>query len=94
MGLISHSQNFLVLGKEISQVTSYKYLGHEIRIGRDNQTCKIKRRIGLAWTAYGKLKHIFRSDIPLCLKRRVFDQCILPVMIYSSEFNVNEEVSK
>ena len=77
------SQNFLVRGKEISQVTSYKYLGHEIRIGRDNQTCEIKRRIGLTWAA--KLKHIFKSDIPLCLKRRVFDQCILPVMTYGSE---------
>ena len=79
------SHNFLVRGKENSQVTSYKYLGHKIRIGRDNQTCEIKRRTGLAWAAYGKLKHIFRSDIPLCLKRRVFDQCILPVMTYGSE---------
>ena len=54
-------------------MTSYKYLGHEI-----------KPRIGLAWAAYGKLKYIFRSDIPLCLKRTIFNQCILPVM-YGSQ---------
>ena len=79
------SQNLLLQGKEVFQVTSYKYLGHEIRIGRDNQTCEIERRIGLSWAAYGKLKHIFKSEIPLCLKRKVFDQCILPVMTYGSE---------
>lgn len=79
------SRNLLVQGKEILQVTSYKYLGHELRIGRDNQTCEIERRIGLTWAAYGKLRHVFKSEIPICLKRKVFDQCILPVLSYGSE---------
>lgn len=79
------SRNYLVEGKEIFQVTSYRYLGHDITIGRDNQTCEIKRRIGLTWAAYGKLKHIFKSETPICLKRKVFDQCVLPVLTYGSE---------
>lgn len=76
------SQNILLEGKEILQVTFYKYLRYEIRVGRDNQTCEIERRIGLIWAAYGKLKHIFKSEI---LKRKVFDQCILPVLTYDLE---------
>lgn len=32
--------------KFIKQASWYKYLEHEIRIGRDNQICEIKRKIG------------------------------------------------
>lgn len=70
---------------EIEQVSCYKYLGHEIRINRDNQTAELQRRIGLAWAAFGNLRKIFKSDIPTCLKRKVFDQCILPVLTYGAE---------
>lgn len=79
------NQNLQLEGKHILQVTSYKYLGHEIRIGRDNQTREIERRVGLTWAAFGKLKHVFKADIPMCLKRRVFNQCVLPVLTYGSE---------
>lgn len=79
------NSNLLIEGKDIQQVTSYKYLGHEIRIGRDNQTCELERQIGLFWAAFGKLRYIFKSNIPICLKRKVFDQCVLLVLIYGSE---------
>lgn len=79
------SCNLILEGKEIQYVTSYKYLGHEIRLTRDNQTCELNRRIGLTWAAFGRLRHVFKSDIPMCLKRKVFDQCVLPVLTYGSE---------
>lgn len=69
----------------IEQVSMYKYLGHEIRIGRDNQTCEIGRRIGLTWTAFGKLSNTLKSNIPTCLKKKVFNQCVLPVLTYGAE---------
>lgn len=34
-------------GEMVNETRAYKYLGHEIRIGRDNQTCELARRIGL-----------------------------------------------
>ena len=34
---------------EVEQVAMYKYLPLEIRLGRDNQTCEIFRRMRLAW---------------------------------------------
>lgn len=69
----------------ITQVTSYKYLGHEICIGRDNQTREINRRIGLTWSAFGKLRNVFKANIPVCLKRKTFNQCVLPVLTYGAE---------
>lgn len=79
------SEILTVGGQEVELVNSYVYLGHEIRITRDNQTCELKRRITLSWAAYGRLSHVFRAKIPISLKRKVFDQCILPVLTYGAE---------
>lgn len=79
------AKNISTYGTQIEQVYAYKYLGHEIKLGRDNQTAELNRRIGLTWAAYGKLKEVFKSDIPMCLKRKVFDQCVLPVLTYGAE---------
>lgn len=72
-------------GDEIEQTHKYKYLGHEIQICRDNQTSEVTRRIGLGWVAFGKLRNALRGKLPICLKRKVFNQCVLPVMIYGAE---------
>lgn len=79
------SERIKIENTQIEEVDKYVYLGHEMRISRDNQTCELHRRINLGWAAYGKLRYIFRSDIPICLKRKVFDQCILPVLTYGAE---------
>lgn len=79
------SDSIKINNNNIEQVGLYKYLGHEISIGRDNQTHEIKRRIGLTWAAYGKLRTVFRSSLPRCLKKKVFNQCVLPVLTYGSE---------
>lgn len=70
---------------QVEETTSYKYLGHEIRINRDNQTCELLRRVGLTWAAFGNLRHILKSNLPICLKRKVFNQCVLPVLTYGAE---------
>ena len=46
---------------------------------------RIYRRIGLAWAAFGRLRGVFKSDIPISLKREVFGQCVLPVLTYGAE---------
>ena len=61
------------------------YLGHKLKLGLDNQTSEIKRRIGLGWAAFGKLSLIFKSKMNSSLKRRVFDSCVLPVLTYGAE---------
>lgn len=79
------SDNINIDNNIIQQVHTYKYLGHEIKIGKDNQTHEISRRIGLTWAAFGKLGYILRSNVPMCLKRKVYNQCILPVQTYGAE---------
>lgn len=79
------AQNIKTGDSEIKETYMYKYLGHEIQIGKNNQTHEIQRRIGLGWAAFGKLREVFKSNIPICLKRKVYDQCVLPVITYGAE---------
>ncbi|CAG9834558.1 unnamed protein product, partial [Diabrotica balteata] len=79
------SGNTTIDNNTIQQTDTYKYLGHEIKISRDNQTHEIQRRIGLTWAAFGKLSHILKSSIPMYLKRKVYNQCVLPVKTYGAE---------
>ena len=69
----------------IERVDSYVYLGHKLKLGLDNQTAEVKRRIGLGWAAFGKLRLIFKSQMNNSLKRKVFDTCVLPVLTYGAE---------
>lgn len=47
------SSNMEIERNEVKQVYEYKYLGHEIRVGKDNQTYEVHRRISLGsvWKA-------------------------------------------
>ncbi len=46
---------------------------------------EIKRRTGMAWTAFGKHGDIMNSNLPLSVKRKIYNQCILPVLTCGSE---------
>lgn len=52
----------------------------------DNQTSETQIRITLGWAAYEKIKDLFKNDIPVDLKRKAFNQCIIPsVFSYEAE---------
>jgi hypothetical protein len=71
---------------DLEVVKEYTYLGHKIKIGKENQTAEISRRTSLSWAAFGKLGHIMKNtDIPISLKRKVYDTCVLPVTTYGLE---------
>ena len=47
---------------------------------------EIKRRINLGWQAFGRASSTFKNQkIPLILKRKVYNQCILPIVTYGAE---------
>lgn len=72
--------------ENIENVDHYVYLGHLIKLGKENQKSEITRRVKLTWAAFGKLKHVLQNpDIPIHLKRKVYDMCILPVATYGLE---------
>jgi hypothetical protein len=74
-----------VNGKEINRVAEYVYLGQVLTLEKDGQARETRRRIRLGWGAFGKLSKVFKSEMPLNLKRQVYEQCVLPVMTYGAE---------
>lgn len=76
----------VIVGNDTLKVVDhYVYLGQIVQLGRSNFDKEVARRIQLGWAAFGKLRDIFSSKIPQCLKTQVFDQCVLPVMTYGAE---------
>ncbi|CAH2222158.1 jg26044 [Pararge aegeria aegeria] len=64
------------------------FMHSSVKVGLAASVCiekEVNRRIQIGWAAFGKLRNIFSSKIPQCLKTKVFEQCVLPVMTYGIE---------
>ena len=81
---IVRPQQIKIEDEVIEAVDEYIYLGQAIKANPDHSR-EIKRRIGMGWSAFGKQSSIMKSNLPLSLKRKVYNQCVLPVIIYGSE---------
>jgi len=85
MGDRTQEHKITVQGIDIETVDSYIYLGKRISLKNDTPG-EVNRRIQLAWVKFGKLDFIFRDqDLPISLKKQVFNQCIIPVLSYGAE---------
>ncbi len=67
--IINDDTKTKVVNEVIDRVESYVYLGDKLKLGLDNQTAGIKRRIGLSWAAFGKLRTVFKCNMNNSLKR-------------------------
>jgi hypothetical protein len=74
-----------IRGVVLKFVHKYVYLGQTLQLGRNNFEDEVNRRIQLGWAAFGKLRLVLSSSIPQSLKTKVFNQCVLPVMIYGAD---------
>ena len=63
----------------------YVYLGQYYSLKEKNQDKEIQRRIVAGWAAYAKQRDIFKSNIAICLKKQVYNSCMLPYMTYGAE---------
>ena len=71
--------------ESIEKVTKYPYLGQTAAM-RIKTSEEINTRIRKAWYTFGKYRNIFQdTTLPNTLKRRVYDQCIIPTMAYGSQ---------
>ena len=70
---------------QIENVESYVYLGQRFSLRDKNQDKEIVRRITAGWTAYAKHRDIFKSNFAICIKRKVYNSCVLPAMTYGAE---------
>ena len=72
-------------GKSIDEVESYIYLGKKVTHDGDLLP-EIKRRVALGWAAFSKVDNLMRSrTTSMQTKRKIFNEYIMPVMIYGSE---------
>ena len=69
----------------IENVQGYVYLGQHYSLKEKNQDKEIQRRIMAGWAAYAKHRDIFKSNLAICLKRKVYNSCGLPAMTYGAE---------
>ena len=67
------------------KIDRYVYLGQMVTKDHD-QVQEMKRRIEHGWSTFCKLDNIIRDkNVPMKLKRKAFNECILPVMTYACE---------
>ena len=73
-------------GKDIEVVRKFTYLGSELEANGGSES-EIKRRIALAGATFKRLhQKIFRRhDVPLKLKIRTLNACVIPVLLYGAE---------
>ena len=71
--------------EEIEKVEKYKYLGQTTYL-RETTKEEIKCRIRAGWSCFGRNREVFLDDeMPMSLRRQVFDQCVLPSMTYGCQ---------
>ena len=69
----------------IEEVSEYKYLGQTVST-TESIDLEIAARIRAAWSGFGRHREIFLDkEMPMCLKRKVFEQCIIPSLTYGCE---------
>ena len=84
------------IGSEtLEEVSKYTYLGQEIWPD-GNQVQEIKRKTQAGWAAFSRYKDILTDKtMPNCLKRKLFNQCILPAITYGSEtWTLNKDMER
>ena len=76
------NQKIEINGIEVEKFDEYKYLGQTI--GMEDQTSqKAQLRIHAGWSVFGGYKEIFQDkEIPLRLKRKIFNQCNFPTITH------------
>lgn len=83
--MIEQDTPIYVNNTQIENVDYYIYLGQRYSLKDKNQDKEIQRRITAGWAAYANHRDIFKSNLAICLKRQVFNACILPAMTYGAE---------
>ncbi len=77
-------RQIMIGNKALEVVEQYTYLGQMVSANPAHEK-EIRRRIGMGWSAFGKQNLVMNMNLPLSLKRKVYNQCILPVLTYGSE---------
>ncbi|KAK6762162.1 hypothetical protein RB195_023032 [Necator americanus] len=75
---------FTLNGTNISECTSYVYLGRELNMMND-LTSELGRRRRAAWGAYKSIEDVVKKTRNTPLRTHLFNTTVLPVLTYASE---------
>ena len=64
----------------IENVEGCVYLGQHYSLEKKNQEKEMQRRIMTGWAAYAKHLQYLQTNLAICLKRQVYNSCVLPAM--------------
>ncbi|XP_039759598.1 uncharacterized protein LOC120633456 [Pararge aegeria] len=70
----------VIQSQTINYVNEYIYLGQS-KSFEVHTIIEVERPIKVAWSKYWALKHIFKSKIPLAIKKKAMDTTILPTLL-------------
>ncbi|XP_063382894.1 uncharacterized protein LOC134669316 [Cydia fagiglandana] len=80
-------------GQIIHYVDEYIYLGQLVSFS-NRQDKEVERRVQNAWKSYWSMKELMKGDLPMSLKRKLVDICILPVLTYGAQTWSLTEIQK
>ncbi|KAK6762604.1 hypothetical protein RB195_023360 [Necator americanus] len=75
---------FTLNGTNISECTSYVYLGRELNM-MNNMTSELGRRRRVAWGAYKSIEDVVKKTRNTRLRAYLFKTTVLPALTYASE---------
>ncbi|KAK2162221.1 hypothetical protein NP493_1533g00028 [Ridgeia piscesae] len=79
-GTMETNTPIYVNNTQIENVDSYIYMSQVKKQDKD-----IQREITAGWTAFAKHRDIFKGNFGACLKKQIYNSCILPAMTYGAE---------
>ena len=87
MAVHTEPPNLTIYGEAIEAVDNFCYLGSIIGCDKISPESDVTTRIAKASAMFGRIDNKFwrRLDISLDLKMRIFNACILPVLLYGCE---------
>ncbi|CAH2091627.1 unnamed protein product [Euphydryas editha] len=69
----------------LEYVDTYIYLGKQISFHKQRNEHEVDRRITNAWKKFWSLKEVMKSNMPITVKQKVMDTCILPSLTYACQ---------
>lgn len=69
----------------INYVDHYIYLGKQIGFNRESNSLEVERRVKHTWNKYWSYKEIFKSEMPIKIKKTIMDSCLIPCLTYACQ---------
>lgn len=71
--------------KKLNYAQKYVYLGKLISLDRNSNEMKVEGRVQMTWNKYWSLGEILKSNMPIKIKSKLMNPCLLPCLTYACQ---------